>query len=53
MLVATALAISRSSLYYRRRLRDSRANRRWDSEIVAACGAKPAYGCRRAVAAPA
>ena len=46
-LVATALAISRSSLYYRRRARGSRADRRWDSEIVAACGMKPAYGYRR------
>jgi len=46
-LVAAALAISRSSLYYRKRLRGSRADRRWDSEIVAACGAKPAYGYRR------
>ena len=46
-LVAAALAISRSSLYYRKRLRGSRADRRWDSEIVAACGAKSAYGYRR------
>ena len=43
-LVAMALAISRSSLYYRKRLRGSRADRRWDSEMMAACGAKPAYG---------
>jgi putative transposase len=46
-LVAAALAISRSSLYYRPRARRSRADRRWDEEIVAACGAKPAYGYRR------
>lgn len=46
-LVAAALAISRSSLYYRRRPRGSRADRRWDDEIVAACGEKPAYGYRR------
>jgi putative transposase len=46
-LVAAALVISRSSLYYQRRPRRSRADRRWDGEIVAACGAKPAYGYRR------
>ena len=46
-LVAAALAISRSSLYYRKRARGSRADRRWDEEIVTACGAKPAYGYRR------
>ena len=45
--VARVLAISRSSLYYRKRPRGSRADRRWDSQIVAACGAKPAYGYRR------
>jgi len=45
--VAAVLAISRSSLYYRKRPRGSRADRRWDSQIVAACGAKPAYGYRR------
>jgi putative transposase len=46
-LVATVLAISRSSLYHRKRRRGSRADRRWDSQIVATCGAKPAYGYRR------
>ncbi len=46
-LVAAALALSRSSLYYRQRPRGSRADRRWDEEIVAACGRKPAYGYRR------
>jgi putative transposase len=46
-LVATVLAVSRSSLYYRKRPRGSRADRRWDGQIVAACGAKPAYGYRR------
>ncbi len=46
-LVATVLAISRSSLYYRKRPRGSRADRGWDSQIVAACGMKPAYGYRR------
>lgn len=45
--VAGVLAISRSSLYYRQRPRGSRADRHWDSQIVAACGAKPAYGYRR------
>jgi len=46
-LVAAALAISRSSLYYRKRARGSRADRQGDEQIVAACGAKPAYGYRR------
>jgi len=46
-LVAAALTISRASLYYRKRARGSRADRRWDGEIVAACGVKPAYGYRR------
>ena len=46
-LVAAALAISRSSLYYRRQLRGSRADRRWDESIVVPCGEKPAYGYRR------
>ncbi len=46
-LVATALAISRSSLYYRKRPRRRRADRQGDEQIVAACGAQPAYGYRR------
>lgn len=46
-LVATTLAISRSSLYYRKRPRGSRADRQWDDSIVAACGEKPVYGYRR------
>ena len=46
-LVATTLAISRSSLYYRRQERRSRADRRWDEQIIGACGEKPAYGYRR------
>jgi putative transposase len=46
-LVATMLEISRSSLYSRKRPRGSRADRRWDSQIVAVCGTKPAYGYRR------
>jgi hypothetical protein len=45
--VATVPAISGSSLYYQKQPRGSRADRRWDSEIVAAGGAKPAYGYRR------
>jgi hypothetical protein len=40
--VAGVLAISRSSLYYGKRPRGSRADRRWGSQIVAACGTKPA-----------
>ena len=46
-LVAAVLAISRSSLYYRRKLRVSRADRSCDEQIVAACGEKPYYGYRR------
>ena len=45
--VAAALAISRSSLYYRKQPRGSRADRKWDEQIVVACGEKPAYGYRR------
>jgi transposase InsO family protein len=45
--VAAALAISRSSLYYRKKPRGSRADRKWDEQIVVACGEKPAYGYRR------
>ena len=40
--VAAVLAISRLSLYYRKRPRGSRADGRWDSQIVAAGGTKPA-----------
>ena len=46
-LVATTLLISRSSLYYRKQARGSRADRRFDEQIVVACGEKPAYGYRR------
>lgn len=46
-LVAAALAISRSSLYYQKKPRGSRAHREWDEQIVGACGEKPAYGYRR------
>ncbi len=46
-LVATTLLISRSSLYYRRQFRGSRADRSYDEQIVVACGEKPAYGYRR------
>ena len=46
-LVAMTLAISRSSLYYRRQPRGSRADRSYDEQIVVACGEKPAYGYRR------
>jgi len=45
--VAETLAISRSSLYYRRKPRASRADRCADEEIITACGEKPAYGYRR------
>jgi hypothetical protein len=46
-LVAAALEISRSSLYYRPRIRRSRADRRYDEQIIAACGEKPTFGYRR------
>ncbi len=46
-LVAATLAISRSSLYYQKKPRGSRADRRYDEEIVMACGEKLAYGYRR------
>jgi len=45
--VAAALMISRSSLYYRKKPRGSRADRTYDEQIVGACGGKPAYGYRR------
>ena len=45
--VAAALMISRSSLYYRKQPRGSRADRQYDEQIVVACGEKPAYGYRR------
>src|SRR5260370_21094138 len=45
--VAATLAISRSSLYYLKRPRGSRADRTYDEEIVMACGEKLAYGYRR------
>jgi len=45
-LVAETLAISRSSLYYRRKPRARRADRSRDEEIITACGEKPAYGYR-------
>jgi len=45
--VAAALVISRSSLYYRKKPRGSRADRSYDEQIVEACGEKPAYGYRR------
>jgi transposase len=46
-LVAATLAISRSSLYYQKRPRGSRADRTYDEQIVTACGEKLAYGYRR------
>jgi len=45
--VAAALLISRSSLYYRKQPRGSRADRTYDEQIVVACGEKLAYGYRR------
>jgi hypothetical protein len=39
-LVAATLAISRSSLYYRKKPRGSRADRTYDEQIVVACGEK-------------
>ena len=46
-LVAGTLRISRSSLYYQRKPHSSRADRRYDEQIVLACGEKVAYGYRR------
>jgi len=46
-LVSNTLKISRSSLYYRKRPQCSRADRRYDEQIVAACGEKTSYGYRR------
>jgi putative transposase len=46
-LVAATLEISRSSLYYRKKPRGSRADRQYDEQIVVACGEKPAYGYGR------
>jgi putative transposase len=46
-LVAATLMISRSSLYYRPRVRRPRADRRYDEEIIATCGEKPTFGYRR------
>jgi hypothetical protein len=47
MLVAATLAISRSSLYYRKRPRGSRTDRTCDQQIVMAHGEKLACGHRR------
>src|SRR2546428_3731756 len=46
-LVAATLVISRSSLYYRKKPRGSRADRTYDEQIVMACAEKLAYGYRR------
>jgi putative transposase len=46
-LVAATLTISRSSLYYRKRPRGSRADRTYDEQIVLASREKLAYGYRR------
>ena len=46
-LVANTLKISRSSLYYRKSPQRSRADRRYDEQIIAACGEKTSYGYRR------
>ncbi len=46
-LVAATLALSRSSLYYRKKPRGSRADRRFDEQIVMECGEKLTYGYRR------
>ncbi len=37
-LVAATLAISRSSLYYQKKPRGSRADRTYEEQIVVACG---------------
>jgi hypothetical protein len=43
-LVAATLAISRLSLYYRKKPRGSRADRTYDEQIVVACGESPRTG---------
>lgn len=48
-LVAGTLRISRSSLYYQRKPHSSRADRRYDEQIVLACGEKVAYVNRKRV----
>ena len=48
-LVAETLAISRSSLYYRRQTVPAGRIARSDQEIILACGEKPAYGYGRVV----
>jgi hypothetical protein len=40
-MVAATLTISRSSLYYRKKPRGSRADRLYDEQIVTACGESP------------
>jgi transposase InsO family protein len=46
-LVSNTLKISRSSLYYRKRPQRDRSDRRYDEQIVVACGEKTSYGYRR------
>ena len=46
-LVAATLAISRSSLYYEKKPRGSRADRTYDEQIIVTCGEKLAIGYRR------
>ena len=46
-LLAGTLAISRSSLHYRKKPRGSRANRTYNEQILMTCGEKLAYGYRR------
>lgn len=45
-LVAATLAISRSSLYYQKQPRGSRADRTYNEQILVACGERLAYGYR-------
>jgi len=46
-LVAETIGVSRSSLYYKAKPRNPRADRRLDGVIVEACGDKPVFGYRR------
>ena len=46
-LVATTLAISRSSLYYQKKPRGSRADGRYDEQIVVAYEEKLPFGYRQ------
>jgi hypothetical protein len=51
-LAAATLAVSRSSLCYRKKQRVNRAHRTYDEQIVVACGEELACGHRRVASWP-